>query len=129
MSATEMSSPGLVTEVEFELPRGYVDPDGDLHRRGVMRLATAADEIYPLKDPRVRNWPAYLIVILLARVVTRLGKLPEVNPGVVEGLFSEDLAHLQNLYNRINGLAPTTVVSACAQCGHSQQVEVPPLGG
>jgi hypothetical protein len=119
----------FVTEVEFELPRGYVDAAGDLHRTGVMRLATAADEIYPLKDPRVRNWPAYLIVILLARVVTRLGKLPEVNAGVIEGLFSEDLAHLQNLYNRINGLVPTTVVSQCAQCGHNQQVEVSPLGG
>jgi hypothetical protein len=123
-SATE-----LVTEVEFELPRGYVDADGDLHRRGVMRLATAADEIYPLKDPRVQNWPAYLIVILLARVVTKLGRLPEMNPGVIEGLFSEDLAYLQDLYNRINGLTPTTVASECARCGHVQQVEVPLLGG
>lgn len=119
----------FVTEVQFELPRGYVDAAGDLHRTGVMRLATAADEIYPLKDPRVQNWPAYLIVILLARVVTGLGQLPEVNPGVIEGLFSEDLAHLQHLYNRINGLTPATVVSECAQCGHTQQVEVPLLGG
>ena len=118
-----------MTEVEFELPKGYVDAEGNLHRKGVMRLATAADEIYPLKDPRVQNWPAYLIVLLLARVVTRLGRLPEVHPGVIEGLFSEDLAYLQKLYNRINGLMPETVVSECGQCGHVQQVEVPLLGG
>jgi len=124
-----VSSTELVTEVDFELPRGYVDAAGDLHRRGVMRLATAADEIYPLKDPRVQNWPAYLIVLLLARVVTNLGRLPEVHPGVIEGLFSEDLAHLQNLYNRINGLTPATVAAECARCGHVQQVEVPLLGG
>ena len=98
----------LVTEVDFELPKGYVDADGNLHRKGVMRLATAADEIYPLKDPRVQNWPAYLIVILLSRVVTRLGSLAEINPGVIEGLFSEDLAYLQDLYNRVNGLTPQT---------------------
>ena len=73
----------LVTEFPFELPKGYVDAAGDLHRTGTMRLATAADEIYPLKDPRVQNWPAYLIIILLARVVTRLGTLPDVNPGVI----------------------------------------------
>lgn len=119
----------FVTEVEFELPRGYVDSEGTLHRAGVMRLATAADEIYPLKDPRVASWPAYLIVILLARVVTRLGHLKEVDAGVIEGLFSEDLAHLQDLYNRINGLTPRTVVSLCPHCGESSEVEVPLLGG
>ena len=119
----------LVTEVDFELPTGYVDAEGTLHRHGVMRLATAADEIYPLKDPRVQGWPAYLIVILLARVVTRLGTLPEVNAGVVEGLFSADLAHLQDLYNRINGLAPASVTAVCPHCARSHQVEVPLLGG
>jgi hypothetical protein len=119
----------LVTEVEFELPKGYVDAEGNLHRSGVMRLATAADEIYPLKDPRVQNWPAYLIVILLSRVVTRLGGLLEVNPGVIEGLFSEDLAHLQDLYNRINGLSPTTITARCPHCGEPHEIEVPPLGG
>ena len=119
----------LVTEVEFELPTGYVDAEGTLHRNGVMRLATAADELYPLKDPRVQGWSAYLIVILLARVVTRLGSLPEVNAGVIEGLFSSDLAHLQDLYNRINGLAPTTVTTVCPHCERAHQVEVPLLGG
>jgi hypothetical protein len=119
----------LVTEVEFELPKGYVDPEGTLHRSGTMRLATAADEIYPLKDPRVQNWPAYLIVILLARVVTRLGSLHEINPGVIEGLFSEDLAHLQHLYNRVNGLTPQVVETTCPHCGQGHEVEVPLLGG
>jgi hypothetical protein len=119
----------LVTEVEFELPTGYVDAEGTLHRHGVMRLATAADELYPLKDPRVQGWPAYLIVILLARVVTRLGSLPEVNAGVIESLFSADLAHLQDLYNRINGLAPATVTTVCPHCDRAHQVEVPLLGG
>lgn len=119
----------LVTEVDFELPKGYVDEAGDLHRAGVMRLATAADEIYPLKDPRVQGWPAYLIVVLLSRVVTRLGGVPEVTPGVIEGLYSQDLAHLQNLYNRINGLAPATLPVRCPHCGAEHEVEVPLLGG
>ncbi|MEU4195401.1 hypothetical protein AB0E69_26105 [Kribbella sp. NPDC026611] len=119
----------LVTEVPFELPKGYVDAEGTLHRSGTMRLATAADEIYPLRDPRVQGWPAYLIVVLLARVVTKLGSLPDVNPGVVEGLFSEDLAHLQDLYNRINGLTPHLFSVVCPHCGENHDVEVPLLGG
>ncbi|MEV0711577.1 hypothetical protein [Nocardia aurea] len=119
----------LVTEFDFELPKGYVDPDGSVHRRGVMRLATAADEIYPLKDPRVQNWPAYLIIILLARVVTKLEGMSEVNAGVIEGLFSEDLAYLQNLYNRVNGLSRQVLAVRCPSCAHDHEVEVPPLGG
>ena len=119
----------LVTEVEFELPKGDVDATGTVHRTGVMRLATAADEIYPLKDPRVRNWPAYLVVLVLARVVTKLGSLPEVHAGVIEGLFSEDLAYLQDLYNRLNGLTATQMAVTCPQCGAERIVEVVPLGG
>jgi hypothetical protein len=119
----------LVTEVEFELPKGYVDAEGNLHRKGAMRLATAADEIYPLKDPRVQNWPAYLIVILLSRVVTRLGGLTGINPGVIENLFSEDLAYLQDLYNQVNGLAPRKITLQCPHCGRRHEAEVPPLGG
>jgi hypothetical protein len=119
----------LVTELEFELPKGYVDAEGNLHRAGVMRLATAADEIYPLKDPRVRNWPAYLIIILLSRVVIRLGTLADINPGVIEGLFSEDLAYLQDMYNQVNGLTPRTVTVECPRCGHRHEAEVPLLGG
>lgn len=124
-----MTADVLVTEVPFALPKGYVDAEGTLHRNGSMRLATAADEIYPLRDPRVQNWPAYLIVLLLARVVTRLGTLPEVNAGVVEGLFSEDLAHLQDLYNRINGLTPQVLTVVCPHCHEPHEVEVPLLGG
>lgn len=92
----------LQTEFEFTLPMGYVDADGNVHKDGVMRLATAADEILPLRDPRVQNNPAYLVVILLSRVVTRLGTLSQVTPQVVEGLFAADLAFLQDRYNAIN---------------------------
>lgn len=119
----------LTTEIDFELPKGFVDADGTLHRTGRMRLATAADELYPLRDPRVAGWPAYLIVILLSRVVTRLGSVPEVNPSVIEGLFSEDLAHLQDLYNRVNGLTPRALGTTCPGCGTEYEVEVPLLGG
>lgn len=91
------------TEVEFTLPKGYVDGEGALHRDGVMRLATAADEILPLKDPRVQQNPAYLTIIVLARVITRLGSVPSINTKVVEGLFASDLSHLQALYERLNG--------------------------
>jgi hypothetical protein len=91
------------TEVEFTLPKGYVDDDGALHRDGVMRLATAADEILPLKDPRVQQNPAYLTIIVLARVITRLGSVPSINTKVIEGLFASDLGHLQGLYERLNG--------------------------
>ena len=90
------------TEVEFTLPKGYLDGDGVLHRDGVMRLATAADKILPLKDPRVQRNPAYLPIIVLARVVTRLGALPDVNTKVIEGLFASDLAYLQALYESVN---------------------------
>jgi hypothetical protein len=96
--------PGFQTEIEFELPKGYLDEAGTLHRRGTMRLATAADEILPLRDPRVQQNEAYLAVIVFARVITRLGSLPEVSTGVIEGLFASDLAHLQRLYERFNGV-------------------------
>ena len=119
----------FTTEYPFTLPKGYVDAEGTLHREGVMRLATAADEIYPMRDPRVQGWPAYLIVILLARVVVRLGTLPNIHPGVIEGLFSEDLAFLQDLYNRINGLTPRMLAVTCPHCGQPHDVEVPLLGG
>lgn len=91
------------TEIEFTLPRGYVDADGVLHKDGTMRLATAADEILPLKDPRVQQNPAYLAVIVLSRVITHLGAVPDVNTKVVEGLFASDLNYLQALYESLNG--------------------------
>jgi hypothetical protein len=119
----------LVVEHPFELPRGYIDHDGNLHREGVMRLATAADEIYPMKDPRVQGLPAYLIVILLSRVVVRLGTLPQVDPGVIENLFAEDLTYLQELYNRINGLAGRRVAVRCPHCDGEFEAELAPPGG
>jgi hypothetical protein len=97
---------GLQTEFEFILPRGYVDADGTLHKKGRMRLATAMDEIAPLRDPRVKANQAYLVIILLARVITQLGTLDAVDTGVVERLFAADLAYLQNLYREINELEP-----------------------
>lgn len=90
------------TEHPFTLPLGYLDEDGTLHREGTMRLATAADEIHPLRDPRVQQNDAYLIVIILARVVTSLGSLGQVTTKVVEGLYAADLAFLQELYNSVN---------------------------
>jgi hypothetical protein len=100
MNASAHSS--FQTEIEFELPKGYVDDAGTLHRRGVMRLATAADEILPLRDPRVQQNEAYLAVIVLARVIVRLGSLTEIHTGVIEGLYASDLAYLQRLYEKIN---------------------------
>jgi hypothetical protein len=119
----------FVTEHEFQLPKGFVDGQGNLHRDGVMRLATAADEILPMKDPRVQGLPAYLIVILLSRVVLKLGTLPQIHAGVIEGLFAEDLAYLQEMYNRINGLAPRRAAATCPRCGHAFEMEAPPPGG
>jgi hypothetical protein len=90
------------TEHPFTLPLGYVDEDGTLHREGTMRLATAADEIHPLRDPRVQQNEAYLIVIILSRVITSLGSVGQVTPKVVEGFYAADLAFLQELYNSVN---------------------------
>lgn len=92
------------TEFEFTLPKGYLDSDGNLHRVGVMRLSRAMDEIVPMRDPRVRANPAYATVIILSRVITRLGALEEVNPAVVEGFFACDLSYLQQFDRRINEL-------------------------
>lgn len=94
----------LQTEFEFTLPKGYLDENGNLHRKGVMRLATAMDEIVPLRDPRVKSNPAYATVIILSRVITTLGALEEVSPQVVEGFFACDLSYLQKFYRQINEL-------------------------
>jgi hypothetical protein len=103
----------LQTEFEFILPKGYLDEAGNLHRKGVMRLATAMDEIVPLRDPRVKSNPAYATVIILARVITKLGALDEVSPQVVEGFFACDLGYLQKFYRHINELeeSPTSVTA------------------
>lgn len=95
-------NPGFQTEIEFELPKGFVDEQGILHRQGTMRLATAADEILPLRDPRVQQNEAYLAVIVLARVITRLGSLGDIHTGVIENLYASDMSYLQRLYERFN---------------------------
>lgn len=119
----------IQTEYEFTLPIGYQDEDGNLHREGTMRLATAADEISPLRDGRVQANPAYLIVILLSRVVTRLGSVTHINPKVIESLYAADLAYLQNLYNEINQVDQGRLTASCPQCRHAFEVERPAVGG
>lgn len=116
--------PRLQTEFDFELPRGYVDDSGEVHTSGVMRLATARDEIMPLRDPRVRDNEAYLTVLLLSRVVTRLGTLDTVTPAVIESLFASDLAFLQDLYRRVNQEGHTHAAVACPSCKHEFAVDV-----
>ncbi len=118
----------LQTEHDFTLPMGYVDEAGTLHRDGKMRLATAADEILPMKDPRVQSNPAYLTVILLSRVVTSLGSLKMINPKVIEGLFAGDFAYLQEMYTRINQNGSNVIKAVCPKCEHKFDVEVQSLG-
>ncbi|KCZ70555.1 hypothetical protein ANME2D_02575 [Candidatus Methanoperedens nitroreducens] len=118
----------LQTEHDFVLPMGYVDETGTLHKEGKMRLATAADEILPMKDPRVQSNPAYLTVILLSRVVTRLGDLKMITPKVIEGLFSGDFAYLQEMYTRINQNGSNVIRAVCPKCEHKFDVEMESLG-
>jgi len=116
------------TEFPFTLPRGYVDSDGNVHRNGVMRLSTAFDEVAPMKDPRVQTNPGYLVIILLSRVITRLGDLTHINPKVMEGLFSVDLAFLQDFYRRINENGHSRVGVTCPQCEAKFEVETSSVG-
>ena len=116
----------LKTEYEFSLPRGYVDKDGKLHKKGIMRLATAKDEILPLQDYRVQNNRAYLVIILLARCIIKLGEVKAINPGVIEELFSADLAYLQELYRQVNEEGVARVKVTCPQCKARFEVD---LGG
>lgn len=117
-------SAGMATRFPFVLPRGYVDEQGRVHRHGVMRLATARDEIASQSDPRVRQTPAYLSVLLLARTVTELGTAPGVDTLVIENLFASDLAFLQDLYRRINQDGHTEADVACPACGHGFVVDI-----
>lgn len=112
------------TEFPFTLPKGFVDRDGNVHKEGIMRMANAGDEILPLKDPRVQQNPGYLTIILLARVITRLGTLPTVDTRVVEGLYTMDLAYLQDLYERINTMEIPTYKGICPHCGKSLAIPV-----
>jgi len=106
----------LQTEFPFTLPIGYVDTEGKRHADGLMRLATAYDEIAPMKDPRVQANPGYLVVILLSRVITRLGEVGAINPRVIEGLYAGDLAFLQDLYSRVNNNGHDRLYENSQQC-------------
>ncbi|HZM81083.1 MAG TPA: hypothetical protein VFC19_35615 [Candidatus Limnocylindrales bacterium] len=113
----------LRTEFPFELPRGYFDSSGTLHKHGVMRLATARDELVPLRDDRVRENPQYLTVVLLARVVERIGSVTDVHAGVIEDLFASDLAFLQDMYRQINSEGGMRAAVGCPECGHRFDVQ------
>ena len=119
----------LQTEFEFTLPKGYIDADGNLHRQGMMRLANAKDEIAPLQDPRVQRNQAYLVIIVLARVIINLGELKDVNPGIIENLFSADLGYLQDFYQRINANGHSHARLMCPECEHEFDVEEDLLNG
>ncbi len=118
----------MQTQFPFVLPVGYLDAEGKLHKEGVMRMATALDEIAPLRDPRVKSNPAYLTIILLSRVITQLGTLPAINTNVIENLFAADLAYLQALYRQINEEGKTTFTIQCAD-GSTQEIDLADLGG
>ena len=117
----------LQTEFPFTLPRGYVDSEGNLHREGVMRMATAYDEIAPMKDPRVQANPGYLVIILLSRVINRLGDVEHLNPKVIENLFAADMAYLEDLYLRLNAPAPVMMGVDCPHCQNHLHVQAAPL--
>ena len=119
----------MQTEFAFTLPMGYVDSDGSVHKEGVMRMATAFDEIAPLRDPRVQSNPAYLLIILLSRVIVRLGTLEYINPKTIEALFAADLAYLQEFYRRINENGHNRVRAQCPHCEQNFEVEISSLGG
>ncbi len=114
----------LNVEHPFTLPYGYIDGDGNLHKDGVMRLATAADEIEPFKEFRVRDNPAYLTIAILSRVIVRLGSLKKIDCETVEKFFSKDLAFLNDLYERLNNLGSTAIPVVCPYCGEKHEVEV-----
>ena len=111
------------TEFTFTLPRGYVDMAGNVHKEGVMRLANAGDEILPMRDPRVQQNPGYLTIILLARVVTKLGALPAVDTNIIEKLYTMDLAYLEDLYQKINTMEMPTYKGICPHCG--EEIDIP----
>jgi hypothetical protein len=119
----------LQTEFEFTLPRGYIDRDGNLHRDGLMRLATAMDEIAPLRDLRVRSNQAYLVIVLLSRVIVRLGTLSQITTGVIENLFAADLAYLQAFYRQINERGTSRITAACPECHAEFEIDLAELGG
>jgi hypothetical protein len=117
------------TEFPFRLPRGFVDSQGTLHRDGVMRLATAKDEILPLQDYRVQANRAYLVILLLSRVIPRIGDIKHPDTDVIENLFSTDLAYLQEFYRQINEEGAPKVHAKCPKCQEEFDVQMLPGGG
>ncbi|PWI11473.1 hypothetical protein DIZ27_05405 [Streptomyces sp. NWU339] len=115
---------GLRTEFEFELPRGYVDEAGTVHRHGAMRLATARDELRPQIDLRVKENPAYLSVVLLSQVITRIGAITDVHAGVVERMYATDVAFLQDFYRRVNSEGHTRAAVTCPHCEGGFEVDL-----
>ncbi len=122
--AADAGAEPLRTEFPFVLPRGYVDAGGTVHREGTMRLATARDEIEPLRQVEVRQNEAYLSVLLLARTITRIGDHTEITPDMVEDLFAADFDHLQRLYERINTDGEAVGVVACPDCRQEFEVDL-----
>lgn len=114
----------LQTEVEFLLPRGFVDESGQTHRSGRMRLATSLDEVESVGHPRVQANEAYLPIVLLSRVITRLGRLPEVTPRIIEQLFAADLAYLEDVYLRLNSYDGMLTRATCPHCGSELYLRV-----
>ena len=114
----------FVTEYEFELPKGYVDDTGTLHKKGTMRLATAADEILPMRDPKVQQNPGYLSIIVLSRVINQIGTITAINTRVIERLFTSDLQYLQNMYQMINDIEAPTMKVVCPNCGESHEAPI-----
>lgn len=114
----------MQTEFTFTLPRGFVDANGTVHKEGTMRLATARDEIEPMRDAAARENEAYLTVLLLSRVITRLGDVAEVTPEVVEGLFAADFDHLQRLYERLNTNGEAVGSVTCPSCTTQFEVDL-----
>lgn len=112
------------TEFKFTLPKGYIDMNGNVHKEGVMRMANAADEILPLRDPKVQANPGYLTIVLLARVITKLGDMPAVDTNVIERMFTMDLSYLQELYQKINSMDIPNFKGVCPHCNKSVDIPV-----
>lgn len=107
----------METVFDFILPKGYMDSKGEIHRKGKMRLATALDELSAARDPRVAGNEAYIIVVLLSKVITQLENVEMVTPTLIEKLFTADLAFLQNMYEKINDIEVPQMEAVCPDCG------------
>ena len=114
----------MTTVYEFELPKGYVDSNGEVHKRGKMRLATAGDEISATRDPRVLSNPSYLTIVVLSKVIVELEGMETIVPNIVERFFTADLAFLQDMYQRINDVEPPTMTAVCPDCGKAFEVPI-----